>query len=76
MGIPNWMWKKVFDIKLLNRIIQLFHKTIISLLVFSVMFSVYHFPIIFDTCEIESCSSLYFYNDIVSWQHYFFGGHL
>lgn len=53
LGIPNWIWKKVFDIKLLNVIISFFTKPLISLLVFSVMFSVYHFPIILDAVKLS-----------------------
>ncbi|MCZ2258903.1 cytochrome c oxidase assembly factor CtaG [Sporosarcina sp. G11-34] len=53
MGIPNWMWKKVFDIKALNMIIGLFTKPVISLLVFSVMFSLYHYPMILDAVKLS-----------------------
>jgi len=53
VGIPNWMWKKVFDIKILNAIISLFTKPVISLLVFTIMFSLYHYPIILDTVKLS-----------------------
>lgn len=53
LGIPNWMWKKVFDISILNKIIGLFTKPLISLLVFSMMFSIYHYPIVLDTVKLS-----------------------
>ena len=53
MGIPNWMWKKVFDIKNFDRIITVFTKPILSLLLFCGMFSVYHIPIILDNVKLS-----------------------
>ncbi|MHA6258587.1 cytochrome c oxidase assembly factor CtaG [Sporosarcina sp. CAU 1771] len=53
IGIPNWMWKKVFDITILNKVITLFTKPLISLVVFSIMFSLYHYPIILDTVKLS-----------------------
>lgn len=53
IGIPNWMWKKVFEVKILNAIISLFTKPVISLMLFTVMFSLYHYPIILDTVKLS-----------------------
>jgi len=53
MGIPNWMWKKVFDIKVLNRIISFFTRPVLSLLLFTGMFSVYHIPLILDNVKLS-----------------------
>lgn len=53
MGIPNWMWKKVFDINIFNRIFSFFTKPILSLLLFSGMFSVYHIPLILDNVKLS-----------------------
>jgi len=54
MGIPNWMWKKVFDIEILDRIITFFTRPILSLLVFCGMFSVYHIPLILDNVKLSA----------------------
>jgi putative membrane protein len=54
MGIPNWMWKKVFDIKILDRMISFFTKPILSLLLFCGMFSVYHIPLILDNVKLSA----------------------
>ena len=76
MGIPNWMWKKVFDIKIIDRIISFFTKPFISLLLFSGMFSVYHYPIILDNVKLSAAIACDFYNNIIYCQQYFFGGQL
>ncbi len=54
LGIPNWMWKKVFDIKIVDRIISLLTKPIISMILFVGMFSVYHIPIILDNVKLSA----------------------
>ena len=54
MGIPNWMWKKLFDIKIIDRTFQLFTKPILSLLLFCGMFSVYHIPLILDNVKLSA----------------------
>nr|WP_203246109.1 cytochrome c oxidase assembly factor CtaG [Sporosarcina beigongshangi] len=54
IGIPNWMWKKVFDVKMLNRVISIFTKPIISVIVFVGMFSIYHIPIILDNVKLSA----------------------
>lgn len=54
MGIPNWMWKKVFDVKILAQIIGIFTKPVISIIIFVGMFSVYHIPIILDNVKLSA----------------------
>ncbi len=54
MGIPNWMWKKVFDIKKLARVLDVFTKPVISIMLFVGMFSVYHIPIILDNVKLSA----------------------
>lgn len=48
IGIPNFIWKKVFSVKLIDKIVRLFTKPVISLLVFTVMFSLNHYPMVLD----------------------------
>ena len=54
MGIPNWMWKKVFDVKILAQLISIFTKPVLSIMVFVGMFSVYHIPIILDNVKLSA----------------------
>ena len=42
MGIPNWVWEKVFSVKILDKAFRLFTKPVVSLLLFAFAFSVYH----------------------------------
>lgn len=53
MGIPNWMWSKLFQVKVIDFFFRLFTKPIISLMVFSLLFSFYHYPIILDTIKLN-----------------------
>ena len=48
MGIPDFIWKKVLSVKLIDKIVRLFTKPVISLLVFTVMFSLNHYPMVLD----------------------------
>lgn len=48
LGIPDWIWKKVFEARLLKPVLKLFSQPIVSLLMFNLLFSLYHMPIIFD----------------------------
>ena len=47
-GIPEWIWKKVVNAKLIKPILKLLTKPVISLLIFNTLFSIYHIPAIFD----------------------------
>ena len=52
-GIPNWVWEKVFKIKIVDWIFRFFTKPIISLVVFTITFSAYHLPMILDVIKIS-----------------------
>lgn len=54
MGIPNWMWKNVFDVKILAKLIGIFTQPVISIMLFVGMFSVYHIPIILDNVKLSA----------------------
>ncbi|GAB2543159.1 cytochrome c oxidase assembly factor CtaG [Gracilibacillus alcaliphilus] len=47
-GIPEWVWRKIFEIPVLSQILKLLTKPLIALLLFNGLFSVYHIPIVFD----------------------------
>lgn len=47
-GIPVWLWEKVFEARFLKPFLNLFSNPIVSLLLFNLLFSLYHMPVIFD----------------------------
>lgn len=53
LGIPNWLWSTLFKVKIIDKVFRLFTKPVISLLTFSVMFSVYHYPAILDNVKMS-----------------------
>ncbi|MCG7342750.1 cytochrome c oxidase assembly factor CtaG [Sporosarcina sp. ACRSL] len=53
IGIPNFIWKKVFSVKIIDKTVRLLTKPIISLLIFTLAFSMYHYPTILDTIKLS-----------------------
>lgn len=47
-GIPAWVWEKVIYKPIIRPIFNLFTKPLIAILLFNLMFSMYHMPAIFD----------------------------
>jgi putative membrane protein len=47
-GIPAWLWRKIFNVQVINKLFMFFTKPLIALIVFNGLFSFYHVPIIFD----------------------------
>ncbi|WP_053219794.1 cytochrome c oxidase assembly factor CtaG [Virgibacillus senegalensis] len=47
-GIPEWIWRKIFDVPVLKQVLNLLTKPLIALLLFNGLFSMYHMPVIFD----------------------------
>ncbi|QHS22132.1 cytochrome c oxidase assembly factor CtaG [Virgibacillus sp. MSP4-1] len=47
-GIPVWIWKKVFGVKLLGPVLRLLTKPLVAVLFFNFTFSIYHIPAILD----------------------------
>jgi putative membrane protein len=48
LGIPDWMWRKLFSLKGIGSLLTLFTKPLLALILFNGFFSFYHVPIIFD----------------------------
>ncbi|MBO8155369.1 MAG: cytochrome c oxidase assembly factor CtaG [Bacillaceae bacterium] len=48
IGIPKWVWEKVFQVKLLNVILGVLTKPLVAILLFNGLFSIYHIPAILD----------------------------
>lgn len=53
MGIPNWIWKKAFEIKIIDRTFRLFTNSVVSLMTFTIAFSAYHYPMILDFVKLS-----------------------
>ncbi|HLS61285.1 MAG TPA: cytochrome c oxidase assembly factor CtaG [Virgibacillus sp.] len=47
-GIPVWIWRKVIDAPIIKPIFALLSKPLIGLIVFNLLFSIYHMPAVFD----------------------------
>lgn len=47
-AIPDWVWRKLFEVRLINTLFNFFTKPLIALIVFNGLFSFYHVPLIFD----------------------------
>ncbi|KGX88577.1 cytochrome c oxidase assembly factor CtaG [Pontibacillus litoralis] len=47
-GIPEWMWRKLFSAPIIAPLLNLLTKPLISLLLFNGLFSLYHYPAVFD----------------------------
>lgn len=53
VGIPNWMWRSLFKITIIDKVFRLFTKPIISLIMFTLMFSLYHYPFVLDEVKLS-----------------------
>lgn len=47
-GIPEWIWKKIIELPLIKPVFTLLSKPLVAIVIFNLLFSVYHMPIIFD----------------------------
>lgn len=47
-GIPVWIWRKVLENRFVRPIFRFVTKPLIALLMFNILFSLYHMPAIFD----------------------------
>lgn len=47
-GVPVWIWKKVVNAPVIKPVFKLFTNSIIALLAFNLLFSLYHMPAVFD----------------------------
>lgn len=48
-GIPVWIWRNLFNLKIVNAVFSFFTRPLIALLLFNGLFSFYHLPLIFDS---------------------------
>jgi len=47
-GLPKWIWKKVLHMPVIEPAVKLLTKPVVSLLLFNLLFSLYHLPAVFD----------------------------
>lgn len=53
IGVPNFLWKKVFSYPKIAAVIRFFTKPVISLIAFTIMFSLNHYPLVLDTIKLS-----------------------
>ena len=51
LGIPPWIWRKLFNNKILKNVFSILTKPIPALILFNGIFSLYHIPLIFDVVK-------------------------
>jgi len=54
MGIPNWVWRKAFEIKVIDVVFRFFTKPLLGLILFTLAFSMYHLPMILDNIKMSA----------------------
>jgi putative membrane protein len=72
LGIPNWMFERMFRIKAVKRTVKFFTKPLISLILFNALFSFYHVPFIFDIVKTNiflhaAVTTIIFFTALVMW---------
>lgn len=53
MGIPKWIWAHLFKYKAIDKLFRLFTNPLVAVFAFGLLFSAYHYPIIFDTVKLN-----------------------
>ncbi|MBP3040060.1 cytochrome c oxidase assembly factor CtaG [Bacillaceae bacterium Marseille-Q3522] len=53
IGIPPWIWRKIFSIPVFEGFLRFFSKPLIALILFNGLFSIYHIPVIFDMIKTD-----------------------
>ena len=52
-GIPWWVWKALFKINVVHKVVYFFTQPLIALFLFVAMFSFYHLPFVFDAIKMD-----------------------
>ncbi|WP_077622138.1 cytochrome c oxidase assembly factor CtaG [Sediminibacillus massiliensis] len=55
-GIPEWIWRKVLSIPVIKQMFAVLTKPLVALLLFNGLFSMYHYPVIFDFAKANTLS--------------------
>lgn len=72
MGIPNWIWEHLFKYKPIDALFRFFTKPLVAVFAFGLIFSAYHYPIIFDTVKLNiflhaSMTTILFMSAVFFW---------
>ncbi|HYK75197.1 MAG TPA: cytochrome c oxidase assembly factor CtaG [Pseudoneobacillus sp.] len=51
VAIPNWVWRRILNFRLIKPVFSFFTKPLIALILFNGLFSFYHIPLIFDVIK-------------------------
>ncbi|WP_088067767.1 cytochrome c oxidase assembly factor CtaG [Gottfriedia luciferensis] len=62
IGIPNWLWRNILKNNVVNSIFKFVTKPLIALIVFNVVFSIYHYPLVFDAVKTNNVYHFLFTN--------------
>ena len=54
MGIPSWVWRKFINLPVIKPVFHFFTKPMLALILFGLVFSFYHIPMIFDFVKTSS----------------------
>ena len=52
-GIPWWVWKALFNIRIIHKIVYFLTQPLLALIIFVSLFSFYHLPSIFDSIKLD-----------------------
>ncbi|MDQ0178585.1 putative membrane protein [Bacillus chungangensis] len=53
LAIPNWLWESFLSLPVIKQVFKFFTRPIISVVLFNLMFSFYHIPLVFDTIKLS-----------------------
>ncbi|WLR52202.1 cytochrome c oxidase assembly factor CtaG [Bacillus tianshenii] len=53
LGTPEWLFRKFANLKVIHPVYKVFSRPIIALFLFNGLFSMYHFPVIFDVIKTD-----------------------
>lgn len=54
MGIPSWIWRKFISLPVIRPLFHFFTKPMLALILFGLVFSFYHIPLVFDFVKTSS----------------------
>ncbi len=53
IGIPNWVWRRIIQHRLIHWLFRFFTRPLIALFMFNGFFSIYHIPLIMDAVKMN-----------------------
>jgi len=62
LGIPNWLWRSILSNKYIDKVFTFFTKPLLAMLLFNGVFSLYHYPVVFDHVKANPINHIIFTN--------------